>query len=320
MLALSEGDLIGLLPPRDIVAAVETALRADAVGNVVAPRRHHMQWKDTTLLTMPAAAEGGIGVKVISVAPDNAARNLPVTNGIMLLHEGATGLPLTIMNAAALTAQRTGAVGALGMKYLTPPETCSVGIVGCGVQGAWQAIFAHAVRPISEVFAFTRSNGSFERFVATVTRHVPDAHVTRCMTVHELLERTDLVVTATTATEPVLPNESKLLENKHFISVGSYKPTMQELPDAVYRLARHLAVDSPQASDEVGDIINPLQRGILKQTDVFLIGECVTGKRIVDTARTTVYKSVGAAMYDLFVAQALYAAAKTRDLGCEVSL
>ncbi len=320
MLVLSESDLSGLLTPREVVAAVEGALRAQEAGEVVAPKRLHMRWGANTLLAMPAATESSRGIKVISVVPGNALRALSVTNGIMLLHDTDTGLPIAIMNAASLTAQRTGAVGALGMKYLTPPETCSIGIVGCGVQGAWQAIFACAVRPIKEIVAVSRSQSSFDRFAATVRRHVPQARVTRCANGHELLKRTALVVTATTSTEPVLPDDPQLLENKHFISVGSYRPNMQELPDSVYRLAGLLAVDSPHAAQEVGDAINPLQKGFIKEGDIFSIAECVIGKRIVDTTRTTVYKSVGAAMYDLFAAQMLYGAAKILGRGCEVNL
>ena len=147
MLVLSEDDLIGLLPPLQIVAAVEAALRAQEAGHVVAPKRLHVQWDDNTLLAMPAAAESGLGVKIVSVVPGNAARGLPVTDGAMILNDSQTGIPLAIMNAAALTAQRTGAVGALGIKYLAPQETFSAGIVGCGVQGTWQAIFACAGAP-----------------------------------------------------------------------------------------------------------------------------------------------------------------------------
>jgi ornithine cyclodeaminase len=141
-----------------------------------------------------------------------------------------------------------------------------------------------------------------------------------CRNVRELLERTALVVAATTSPEPVLPDESELLENKHFISVGSFRPTMQELPNSVFRLAGQLAVDSEHAAREVGDVINPLQAGLLRTTDVFSIGECVLGQRVVDVSRTTAYKTVGAAMYDLFVAEAFYRAAKTQGVGLEVAL
>jgi len=320
MLVLNQNDLIGLLPPLAVVDAVEAALRAHSTGGIVAPARLHLHWDDHTLLAMPAATKTAAAVKVVSVVPSNASRNLPVTIGAMLLSDGTTGAPLAILNSSALTAQRTGAVGSLGVKYLTPTNIHSVGIVGCGTQAAWQAIYACAVRPIEEIFVYSRSTSSLERFAEVVNRHARGVKITACRSTHELLERTTLIVTATTSSEPVIPDEPSLLENKHFISVGSFRPTMQELPSSVYRLAGQLAVDSEHAIHEVGDVINPVKAGLLRDSDVFFIGECVTGKRVVDTSRTTAYKSVGAAMYDLFVAEAFYRAAKTRGVGTEVAL
>lgn len=320
MLVLNENDLLGLLPPAKIIDAVESALRAHSAGSIVAPARLHLHWDDHTLLAMPAATKTAAAVKVVSVVPSNASRNLPVTIGAMLLSDGTTGAPLAVLNSGALTAQRTGAVGALGVKYLTPTDVRAVGIVGCGVQGAWQAISACAVRPITEIFVYGRSMSNFERFSALVSKHAPGVRITVCRNARELLERTSLVVAATTSPEPVLPDEPELLENKHFISVGSFRPTMQELPNSVFRLAGQLAVDSEHAAHEVGDVINPLQAGLLRKSDVFSIAECVLGKRAVDTSRTTAYKTVGAAMYDLFVAEAFYRAAKTKGVGIEVAL
>ena len=320
LLVLSEDELLGLLPPLEIVGAVEEALRAQRHGIASMPQRLHVDDGDKTLLVMPATTDGHFGVKLVSVVPGNASRSLPVTNGVMVLLDGETGMPVAALNAAALTAQRTGAVGGLGVKYSTPPSTSSVGIVGCGVQGAWQAIFACALRPIRNVYCTSRSASSTERFAATVLRYAPDVKVTRCDDVRELLRLTDLVITATNSSQPVLPDDSALLDRKHFISVGSYRPTMQELPDSVYRLAGELAVDSPHAMQEVGDVINPLQRGLLTQANVFSIADCVCGQRQFRTEATTVYKSVGAAIYDLYVARQLYFAAKSRGLGQEVRL
>lgn len=320
MLVLANDDLIGLLAPLKIVAAVEAALRAQEAGHVFAPKRLNLQWGNNSLLAMSAVAQGSLGIRLVSVVPDNADRGLPIVNGIMILNDSETGLPFVAMNAAALTSQRTGAVGALGVKYLTPKDISTAAIVGCGVQGAWLTIFACAVRPIKEVFFFSRSRESFTRFVETVSRHAPEVLLTACRNVHELLERANLILAATTSAEPVLPDEPKLLRDKHFVSVGSYRPSMQELPDSVYRLAGLLAVDSEYARYEVGDVINPLRNGLLEESSVFSIAECVIGKRIVDTARTTVYKTVGSAIYDLFVAHALCQAALSRGLGCEISL
>lgn len=284
------------------------------------PQRQHIEWGANTLLTMPAVAEEYCAVKLVSVVPGNAARALPVTNGTLILNDATTGLPLVLMNAAALTAQRTGAVGAVGVKYRTPAATSSVGIVGCGVQAAWQAIFACAVRPIVEVFCVARSKRSWPQFLQTLQQHAPQARVSACRDVLELLQRTDLVIAATSSTEPVLPDEPYLLENKHFISIGSYKPTMQELPDSVYRLAGIVAVDSPHARAEVGDVINPIQRGILRDGDIVPIAEWVTGRRSADPFRTSVYKSIGAAFFDLYVARALHHQARSIGCGREVVL
>ena len=233
---------------------------------------------------------------------------------------GRTGAPVALLNAAALTAQRTGAIGALGVKYMTPPDTASVGIIGAGVQGAWQAIFACAVRPIREVLYVARSPGSRARFEATVRAQVPAVTLTPCRDARALLARTTLVIAATTATTPVLPEEPELLAGKHFISIGSFKPTMQELPDAVYKLAGELAIDSEAARHEVGDVLLPLAKGILTPASVFWIGNLISGARTIDVSRTTAYKSVGMALYDVYAAQALYEAATRRGIGQEISL
>jgi ornithine cyclodeaminase/alanine dehydrogenase-like protein (mu-crystallin family) len=88
-----------------------------------------------------------------------------------------------------------------------------------------------------------------------------------CFTSEELLSKTNIVIAATTSQVPVLPDDASLLKGKHFISIGSYKPSMQELPDAVYKLAGKLVVDSESARHETGDIINPVKKGILKEED-----------------------------------------------------
>jgi ornithine cyclodeaminase len=321
MIALGATDVLRLLAPAETVALMESAARAAAApGDWVVPQRQHAKWAGGTLLTMPAIGAGVMAIKLVSVVPGNAARRLPVTNGLLVLADAGTGLPLAVMDAAAVTAIRTGAVGALGLKYLAPAGVTSIGIVGAGVQGAWQAITAGAVRPIRTVFALRRSAAAFERFCATLAAHAPQLGVVACASTRELLERTEVVVTATTCAEPVLPDEPGLLAGRHFIAIGSYEPHMRELPDAVFRLAGRLVLDSESARHEVGEAVHPVAQGILRDADVFTIGELIAGTRTVDVAGTTAYKSAGMALYDLYVAQALYAAARRRSVGQEITL
>jgi ornithine cyclodeaminase len=302
---LSAHDLDGLVAPATLVDAIELALRDFAQGKVTVPNRQHLECADKTLLSMPVIGATAFGVKLVSVVPGNASRGLPVTNGLMMLSDGRSGQPLAVLNAAALTAWRTGAVGGLALKYIAPAEVDRVGIIGAGVQGTWQAVFACAVRPVSTLYFVARSNDSAQRFIGAVAPRVPAVQLVRCRNADELLRKCPVIIAATTSAEPVLPGERALLEGKQFISIGSFKPAMQELPTAVYELAQCVVVDSDAARHEVGDLINPLAAGVLRAESVCHLAELVTGSRSVDVQRTTVFKGVGMALYDLYAASAL---------------
>ena len=320
MLVLTEADIARALTPTLTIAAVESALLALHAGTAHVPERQHIHWDANTLLTMPSFSASAMGIKLVSVVPGNAARGLPVTNGLMVLNDCATGLPVALLNAAALTARRTGAVGAVAAKHLSTSDTPSLGIVGCGVQGAWQAISVCAVRPIREIFFTGGSPESRARFAATVRQNVPHVALTACIDARELLGRTDLVIAATTSATPVLPAEPALLRGKQFFSVGSYRPDMQELPDAVYRAAGCIVMDSAGARHEVGDILNPIARGFVTEQSVFPLADLVAGLRPAPAPSAAVFKSTGMALFDLFAAQSCFEEAQRLGLGREVTL
>jgi ornithine cyclodeaminase/alanine dehydrogenase-like protein (mu-crystallin family) len=301
---LFPSELLDLIPPSTLILAIEQSLRDFAERRVRVPERQHVDFGGNTLLTMPVIGPRAFGVKVVSVVPSNATRGLPVINGLMTLCDGVTGLPLAVLDAATLTAQRTGAVGALGVKYTTPPDVDRIGIIGTGVQGTWQAIFACAVRRVRTIYFVARTDQKAQRFVDALSLHAPAVRLSRCVDVRELLSQAQVVITATTSSTPVLPDEPSYLENKHFISIGSFKPSMQELPHAVYSLAQTVVVDSDATKHEVGDLIEPLSLGLVREENVIHLADLVIGKRSIDTARTTAFKSVGMALYDLYAAQA----------------
>jgi ornithine cyclodeaminase/alanine dehydrogenase-like protein (mu-crystallin family) len=307
---LSAQDLEHLAAPATLVAAIERALRDFAQGQVTVPARQHFECGNNTVLSMPVIGATAFGAKLVSVVPGNADRGLPVTNGLMMLSDGQSGLPLAVLNAAALTALRTGAVGALALEHIAPARVDRVGIIGTGVQGTWQAIFACAVRPITTVCFVARSQESARRFVDAVAPRVPSVKLVRCQDAGELLRECPVIIAATTSAEPVLPNEPALLEGKHYLSIGSFRPAMQELPNAVYELAGCVVVDSDAARQEAGDLINPLAAGVLREEAIYHLAQLIDGTHSVDVRRTTVFKSVGMALYDLYAASALVAEAQ----------
>ena len=307
---LSSDDLIDLASPTQLVAAIEQALRDYAENKVAVPVRQHLDFGDSTLLTMPAIGEHSFGVKVVSVTPSNAQRGMPVVQGLMTLGDRRTGALLATLDAAMLTAQRTGAVGAVGLKYTAPASVTRLGVIGIGVQGVWQTIFACSVRNIRSVHFLARSDEKAQRFVDAVSGRLPSVELHRCRDVDEVLARAEVIIAATTSSEPVVPPDRTVLAGKHFISVGSFKPSMQELPNALYELAGQVVIDSQAACEEVGDIINPAAAGVISANDVIHIADLVTQRRTIDVDRTTVFKSVGMALYDLYAAQVFVAAAQ----------
>ncbi len=320
MVILSDTEIANLLSLTEIIETVEAALVAYEKKEAMVLQRLHFDHDNGTLLCMPSFGKEFFGTKLVSVVPGNSAKGLPVTNGAMLLNDAVTGLPTALMNASKLTALRTGALGAIGVKYLSSTSENSFGLIGCGVQGMHQAIFICALRPISKVYYLHRTSESAAALISFIKQHHPDQKIEACHTAEELLSKTNIIVSATTSAQPVLPDDPKLLTGKHFIGIGSYKPSMQEFPDSVYKLAGKLAIDSEFARHETGDIINPIKKGILREEDVFTIGKIILGEKKIDSAQTTVYKSAGMALFDLFVAKRIYEKALTKNVGTRVML
>jgi ornithine cyclodeaminase/alanine dehydrogenase-like protein (mu-crystallin family) len=312
---LAASDLANLLAPDEIIFALEQSLRDFALGQVNIPDRQKIQFPGGTLLSMPVTGPRSLGAKIVSVVPGNSERGLPLINGLMMLADVASGQPQAIFDAAMLTAQRTGAIGAISLKHTTPEDVSTLGIIGTGVQGAWQAIFACAVRRVTNIYFLARSNEKARSFENAVTSRVPRVRCHRCADTDQLLAASEVIIAATTSSEPVLPEEPTRLERKHYLSVGSFRPAMQELPTAVYRLAETVVVDSDAARHEVGDLQAPLRAGAIRVENLVHLADLVTGRRVIDLRKTTAVKSVGLALYDLYAAEAFYARARSAGRG-----
>lgn len=298
-------DLLGCVDAPSMVNAMEQALVAMAAGTIDIPPREHLDHGRSTFLVMPGAGAGLFITKLVTVTPDNASRGLPVTQGLIAVLSAATGAPLALLDAAVLTAKRTGAIAAVGIKRLAQCDLCRLGVIGCGVQGAWAVIHAATVRPIAQVYCVARSETTFSAFQETIGRFAPHLDVFRCSDAAEMLRAVECVITATTSSTPVLPDDPVLLHGKLFVSIGSYRPDMQELPFAAFALARSIVVDSPQALTEAGDVINSIASGFVDKGAVFSLADLVTGIAALRSHPTRIFKTVGHAAFDLFAARAV---------------
>lgn len=320
MLILSKADILEAISPTEVMAAVERAMDLYETKDFSMPSRMQVQQEDSTLLLMPCFTREGFGTKLVTVFPGNVAKGAPVTTGVMVLNDLETGEPLALMNGQVLTAVRTGAVGGVSIRHLARPEAKRLGIVGTGGQGLYQAIFGAAAGAIEAIYVFNRTPAKVKGFLEELSQKLPNIKLIPTTNVEELLAAVDIVVTATTSFQPVLPDKPELLRGKHFVGIGSFQPEMREYPKAIYPLLKRVFIDTQHAGVETGDLAIPLKEGWLQEEQVETLGYWVNSAVKEDLGETTFFKSVGMALFDLLVAQLIYSRALQLGLGQRIQL
>ncbi|MFY9560611.1 MAG: ornithine cyclodeaminase family protein [Terriglobales bacterium] len=158
LLYLSQSDVAAVgLTMAEIIAALERMFREKSEGRVEMPPKigiHTMP--DSFIHAMPASipAQKAGGLKWVGGYPENSKRGLPYITGVLILNDYETGIPLALMDCTWITAKRTGAATALSAKYLARPESATVGILGCGVQGRSNLEALRVVFPLTKVYAY----------------------------------------------------------------------------------------------------------------------------------------------------------------------
>lgn len=302
MITLTDEQLFSLLQPEEIISAVREAMIWDEEhpGNV--PQRMHINRGDDTFLLMPAFGPGFHGTKLVSVIPANSNAGRAVISGSYLLYDSSTGEPIMMTGAGMLTALRTGAIAAVAAQALSAPDTHSLGIIGCGVQGISAARLIPFVRPIKKIFCHSRSVASLENFRKEVRGFHPEIEIIFCKDSSEVQRSATTLVLATTSAEPVLADDEKLLAEKCLIALGAYRTNMRELPDAAFRLSGAVILDAEGGRHETGDARVPVEKGLISEKNIFTLGKVLLGHRKLDSG-TRVFKSAGYALFDLFTAK-----------------
>jgi len=319
MLILNKSNINQLVKQSELMDILTEALVQQEEGKIIMPQRMHADFDGNMLLLMPCYDGDFFATKMVSVYPENPSKKLPAIYGSVVLNDGNTGKPLAMLEGSSLTAHRTGAIGGIGIRHTTPENISTVGLIGAGVQGYHQLIYACSSRPVKSVHVFDHQSESLKKVIAALKTVFPDINFSIAYSVEELLKKSQLIITATTSEKPVLPNKPALLLGKHFIAVGSYTPKMQELPDKLFCLTDQLIVDTEHAAHESGDVINPLKANQIQTEQVIPISKLITGKVDLSTNSTTIFKSVGMALFDLAAAKYFYQKALENKIGTDVN-
>lgn len=285
------------------------AIRRAFLDGVSAPGRAAHQVPvpdapDISLLIMPSWQVGEkIVVKLATVAPGNAGRNLPTIHGLIALLDAQTGVVECLMDAGEVTARRTAAASALAADLICPKTVKSLLVVGAG-RVAHNLAHAHrTVREYQSIRVWARDTRKAEAFVRTldaegVSVSVADDLGAECA-------RADVIACATMATTPVVLGEW-LRPGTHLDLVGAFRPDMREVDDVALTRARGaIYVDTFEgAMDEAGDLLQAIGSGAIARGDIAgdLAALCKQGLA-GEASDITAFKSVGTALEDYAGAQ-----------------
>lgn len=311
----------------EAIDKVAIALEEFTKGKTDTPIRAAIPIKkeQATALFMPSYvdSENSIGIKFVSVYPNNKNSGKKTIYGVMMLADAHTGEPLAFMDASYLTMLRTGAASGLATKLLARKNSKKLTVIGTGVQaeGIINAILA--VRPIEEIILNNRSSEKAEDLKNRLSDFYGHIVIKVIQNSNEAVADADIVVTATNSLNPVLSGET-IKEGTHINAIGSFRPNMQELPTFLMKRANKIVVEARDAAlEESGDLFIPIHEGELTYDDIYAeLGEISLNRKAgrEDDKEITIFKSVGLATMDVVIAKAVYDQAISLQLGVEVHL
>jgi ornithine cyclodeaminase/alanine dehydrogenase len=297
----------------EIIAALEAAFCKKAEGRVEMPAKIgiHPQ-TDAFLHAMPASipAQKAAGMKWVAGYPQNSKRGLPYVTGLLILNDFETGLPLAVMDCVWITAKRTGAATALAAKYLARPESESVGILGCGVQGQSNLEALKVLFPIKKAFAFDTNPEHGSAYAQKMSSEL-GIEVTAVSDPKRAVSGCDIVVTAgPILRKPHATIQRGWLDEGAFASLVDFDSYWH--PDALYEASKFCTDDIPQLEyyGKLGYFQNiPSVHAEL--------GELVTGKKRgrENPQERNFACNLGIALDDIATAPLIYARALEQGTG-----
>jgi alanine dehydrogenase len=265
-----------------------------------------------TLLLMPAWNTGGsLGVKIVTVFPDNALRGLPAVCASYLLLDAINGRPRAMLDGGELTLRRTGAASALASRHLSLPDSSRLLMVGTG-ELAPHLIASHAlVRPIREVRIWGRRVGRAQALAASLAKAELSVEFTEDL--QSATGWADIVSCATLSKQPLILG-AWLRPGQHLDLVGAFTPEMREVDDDAIARAELYVDTRAGALGESGEILGAIARGVIDRTAIRGELSDLGAGQFKRSARhaITIFKSVGTALEDLVAAELALGTSQSR--------
>jgi ornithine cyclodeaminase/alanine dehydrogenase-like protein (mu-crystallin family) len=328
LLVLSGQDVHALLGHNDCAEAMRGALTALASGRAQQPLRTVVAPDGAAglMALMPSYLnaetgpdrdrEAAYGLKAICITPANPAAGLDAHQGVILLSSGATGEPLAVLNASAVTEIRTAAVSVVATELLARPDADQLAVIGIGVQARAHIMALDGARHLSQIRVAGRDPVRAQQFAASFDGQTA-APVKACPSPREAVADAGIVVTATNSAQPVLDRDW-IAPGTHINAVGACLPGQRELDTATVAAGVLFADRRESLLAESGDYRLAAADGAVTPACVraelgeLLLGTA-TGRATAD--EITIFESLGLAIEDLAAARRVYELAAQKGAG-----
>lgn len=305
-----------------IIDAVDTGLRTKGAGHAQMPPQSTVRpAADAFFHAMPACEEGAelCGMKWMSGYRGNREKGLPYINGLIILSDTSTGVPLAVMDCTEITAIRTGAMVGIAAKHLARPDRTVAGFLGCGVQARKSLIALMEVMPkLAMVRCYDISPKAAEDFVTEMEGDFPLTSFVVCNSAADMAGSSDVIVTATPVVDEPKPNlDADVLKPGALAIALDYDSAWTE--DAMNKCDKVFTDDVNQLASTKAQ---GLHFGGLQDSRWIDLGDVLAGKREGRTSDSDriICLNLGIAIADVVAARLFYDRAVKHSIGIELPL
>jgi ornithine cyclodeaminase/alanine dehydrogenase len=319
-LLLSDADVRQAVNYTDLTDGIEAALKVQTEEAAVVPARMNLTHSDTWLRVMPAIVPSAnvMGLKVFHGIQGGGARYL------ILLYSLSDGAVLAVLDACYLTAARTAATSAVASRYMSPPGSVRLGVIGSGLEAETHCQALCAVGEVAKIQVFSPDDARREAFAARM-RALLRVPVSACDRPQDAVADVEHAVVATN-TGPAMTIACRtdwLRAGQHVTSIGSTNTRLREMDTEIFRRADLIVLDADpdQMAEESGDLIQyRAEGGALDPARTQILPNLIGGKGPgrEHERQLTLYKSVGTALQDIVAADLVYRRARELGLGTDV--
>lgn len=323
---LSAKDIKRVFSMRQAIDADKEALSLYSNGKADVPLRTNLDALayNGQNLYMPGYTSGedsSLGIKIVSVYPDNPKKDLPSVPSTMITQDATTGIVNAILDGTYLTQLRTGAVQGAATELLSRKDSKKALLIGTGGQAMTQLEAMLVVRDLTLVYISDLKKEKAESFAQKAKDKFGEEFKTKFIGIsdpNKVVPEVDIITTVTTSKQATF--DGKLVKaGTHINGIGAYTPQMCEIPLSVLKKATHIYTDTNDGVfAEAGDIIQAFDSKEITKEDITgelgqLVNKTITGR--VDNEEITIFKTVGSAVLDTVVADKIVKSSEKLNIG-----